>query len=528
MQEVQEVRWRCVKIWKELLKGGWPLCLTLALGVSLLPIYKDKPSLTVTMNPTVNNLGTIADIISMTSKALDIASRAISLLEAGSTAVEKAEPEELSQTPASEQPKASIPQQAPIPVKEQPKASIPQPSPVPATKQPMGDAPQQPNYRAEAIRFNEEFLNTHYDLRFNTLKRATEFRRRGDDSADAWQPMDERHRNRLTTEQLKAGGQSWGYGMQLCIESSSVRSYNPVADYLEHLPEWDRRRDYIGELARRVPTAFKQWPQLFHRWLLAMVAQVRGMSREHGNALVPMLIGGQGTGKTTFCRSLLPPGLRDYFMDDIKMDSAEQVERVLGRMWLVNIDEYDCKTQREQAKIKRLLTERQVQVRRPRSDQYTLVSRLCSFIATTNERQPLTDPTGSRRYICVELDGVIDTATPVPHDQVFAQALYELGHGEPFFLSREEERLLEEHNGQYRRRPLVETVVGTLVEPAPVGRDTLLTSTEILQALSALLPSRDMPTMQQLATVLRNLGVRQGAQQGRHGWYASLRGDRRL
>ena len=490
------------------------------------------------MNPTISN--TLTDIVALTAKALDIAGRALRFLEAEgqpdgqSATVEKAvvvqnkaAAEEIAPTPVAEQPEETVPstaakqpeETAPTPVAKQPEEAVP----ASARENPEAAPRQQPNYRAEAIRFNERFLSSNYDLRFNTMKRATEFRRRGDHSATAWQPMDERHRNRLTTEQLKAGGQSWGYGMQLCIESSSVAEFNPVTDYLEHLPEWDGRQDRIGLLARRVPTDFKDWPALFHRWLLAMVAQVRGMSRDHGNALVPLLIGDQGTGKTTFCRQLLPPALRDYFMDDIKMDSAEQVERVLGRMWLVNIDEYDSKTQREQAKIKRLLTERQVQVRRPRSDQYRLVDRLCSFIATTNDRQPLCDPTGSRRYICVELSGAIDTDTPIDYDQLFAQALYELDHGAPFFLSREEEQLLEQHNRQYRRRPAMETTVGSLVEPAPVGRDTLLTATELVQALEPLLPARDMPTMQQLAAVLRSLGIRQGAQQGRHGWYVRLR-----
>ena len=61
----------------------------------------------------------------------------------------------------------------------------------------------------------------------------------------------------------------------------------------------------------------------------------------------------------------------------LPLDNAEQVERVLGRMWLVCIDEYNAKTDREQAKIKRLLTEKDVQIRKMRSDQYTTTPRPC-------------------------------------------------------------------------------------------------------------------------------------------------------
>ena len=62
------------------------------------------------------------------------------------------------------------------------------------------------------------------------------------------------------------------------------------------------------------------------------------LSRDYGNSVVPMLIGGQGTHKSTFCRMLLPPELREYYIDDIKLDAAEQVERMLCRMLLVNSD----------------------------------------------------------------------------------------------------------------------------------------------------------------------------------------------
>ena len=56
-------------------------------------------------------------------------------------------------------------------------------------------------------------------------------------------------------------------------------------------------------------------------------------------------------------------------------------------MALVNIDEYNAKTSREQAKIKRILTERDVQVRRMRSERYVLLfhTYICLIYATRSE-----------------------------------------------------------------------------------------------------------------------------------------------
>ena len=102
-------------------------------------------------------------------------------------------------------------------------------------------------------------------------------------------------------------------------------------------------------------------------------------------------------------------------------NTENNVIYILGRMWLVNIDEYDAKTQREQAKIKRLLTENEVQTRKMRSDQYTLTPRLCSFIATTNDRSPLPSGDGTRRYLCVEVIGKANMSGRIPYRQMFAQ-----------------------------------------------------------------------------------------------------------
>ena len=459
------------------------------------------------------------EVIRMASKALDVLTKALDIL-----ADETCEQMDIPETTASQEMPSPEPKPEPQPAAQPESLSVQHPEP-----QPESQRNQQPiqsdSYRADAIRFNKQFLGDRYDLRYNTMLKTTEFRPKHAENPEVtndqeWRPVTERDLNALTVDQLLAGGQSWSYGMRLCIDSSHVENFDPVANDLEHLPAWDGR-DHIAALAARVPTQYQEWPRLFRRWLLAMVAQVHGMSTDHGNSLVPLLIGAQGTGKSTFCKMLLPRHLRQYYMDDIKMDNAEQVERVLGRMWLVNIDEYDSKTSREQAKIKRLLTERDVQVRRPHSDQYTLVRRVCSFIATTNDDRPLTDPTGSRRYLCVELTGAIDTVTPIDHDQLFAQALCELERGEPFFLTREEEAAMEAHNRRYCRQAVVADIVRAVLEPAPVSRETLMTASDIMNLLAdGGLRPQDMPPPKQLAAALRSLGLRQGAQMGQRGWYA--------
>ena len=376
--------------------------------------------------------------------------------------------------------------------------------------------------RQRTVRFNEQFLATHYDLRYNTMKVTTEFRRKSDGPDAPWCQLTERDLNSMTVEQLMAGGDSWGYGMRLCIDSAAVPNYNPVTDYLLTCPSWDGT-DHIGAMARRVPTTYERWPEFFHRWVLALTAQALGMKAARGNSMVPMLIGPQGTRKSTFCRNIMPPELREYFADDIKMDNAEQVERMLGRMWLVCIDEYNSKTPREQAKIKRLLTESDVQVRRMRSDQYTLTRRMASFIATTNDDMPLPSGDGTRRYLCIAVEGNIDTTGTTDWRQLFAQAQAELRQeGCRFWFDDDDEREIQEHNKPFQQMSSLESVLPTLFEPTADRRAANLWQVlSIQKELAKVMRPTDVPSLRHLAAALKALHWSQGIIVGRRGYFLS-------
>ena len=365
----------------------------------------------------------------------------------------------------------------------------------------------------------QDFFERRYELRYNEMKRMEEFRPKGHDYWP-WMPLTDRDLRRIAHEEMIDAGAAWSIDIEMYVRSSLVKSYNPVHEFLAGCGKWDKKQDYIGLLARRVPNDYRDWEPYFHRWFLGMVAQWQGRSRDFGNAVVPMLIGPQATHKSTFCKLLIPMGLREYYIDDIKMDNAEQVERMLGRMALVNIDEYNAKTDREQAKIKRILTEKDVQVRRIRSDQYVMTQRMASFIATTNERQPLNDPTGSRRYLCVEVTGIIDTDTPINYQQLYAQAVWELEHNHPYYFTKEEETAIEQHNRQFQNTSTTELLLATYYEPAERKKSNFVRATDILTELQKHTTGADKPNLKQLTIALKSAGYSYGAQDGIRGWYA--------
>lgn len=394
-----------------------------------------------------------------------------------------------------------------------------------AYKEPYTGKPlSQMNEKERIMRSIEDFLKRRYQLRFNVVKQMTEFRP-NDLRFKQWKPLTDRDLRSVVVEEMKEGGESWMSDIRTYVESAHVCNYNPIHEFLAGCGQWDRQHDYIEDFARRLPTGYALWPKYFHRWLLAMVAQALNVNRDYGNSMVPLLIGEQGFYKTQFCNHILPPSMREYYMKDIKMDNAEQVERVLGRMWLVNIDEYDSKTQREQAKIKRLLTEKEVQVRKMRSDQYTMTPRLCSFIATTNDITPLPSGDGTRRYLCIEVTGKVDMSGQIPYKQIFAQAVAELNEPDcVYWFTEEDEREIQSHNSQYQQESAPEMLLSQLFKPTSEHRrENFWTTTAIQEQLSKKLKSQDVPSLRNLGFAIKKLRWQKNKNNGIVGYYLKLR-----
>ena len=106
-------------------------------------------------------------------------------------------------------------------------------------------------------------------------------------------------RNSITIEALSQGIKCWDKDIMRYVNSNDIEMYDPMDDFLEHLPKWDGK-DRVEALARRVRTDYKEWPHLFHIWMRSMVAMWKGKGQLTGNALVPLLIGRQGCGKSRF------------------------------------------------------------------------------------------------------------------------------------------------------------------------------------------------------------------------------------
>ena len=348
------------------------------------------------------------------------------------------------------------------------------------------------------------FLNSNYELRKNVMRGVAEYRMRTG-IGFSFQDLTEEARNSITMRAMEQGIKCWDKDIRRYVNSDDIERYDPINDYLEHLPRWDGR-DRVTPLAQRVPTEWKEFVHLFHIWMRSMVAMWQGKGQLTGNALVPLLIGRQGCGKSSFCRILLPRELQDYYNDRINFKNEQDLNLGLSSFGLINLDEFDKITQRQQIVLKYLVSTADLKYRPPYGKAYTSNRRYASFIGTTNEQTPLTDPSGSRRFLCVSIDGDIDFETPVQHDQLFAQLLHEIRQGERYWLSKDEERALMEHNLNYQRlNGLGEMLMSLIQKPRSEDDGEWLG----LRDLSALIKSHfkgykeDATSIQKIGSYLR-------------------------
>ena len=289
-------------------------------------------------------------------------------------------------------------------------------------------------------------LEERHEFRYNLLAEVPEFRERG--SAAPFRRVTPLDLNTLSIRAIDARIGVWQRDVQRVLHSALIPAYHPLTHYMELLPAWDGR-DRLRPLAERV-SASALWVQCFSVWLRALAAQWMAHPTVTANDLVPLLVSRrQGLRKSTFCRLLMPPELNDYYADKFELTATAAHEPRLAKLGLINLDEFDRYTPRQNATLKNLLQLKSLSMRRSYRQELMALPRVASFIATSNVNEVLTDPTGSRRFVCVEVNAPID-CSPIDHAQVFAQLRSEVLSGAPCYLDRATTEALERSNAPFR------------------------------------------------------------------------------
>ena len=96
----------------------------------------------------------------------------------------------------------------------------------------------------------------------------------------------------------------------------------------------------------------------------------------------------------------------------------------------------------------------------------------------------LADPSGSRRFLGIQLTGPIDVSTPPNYEQLYAQAMRALHQHEPYYFGPEATQQIIESNRKFSVRTAAEQFFRDYFDPASSEKDGVwMSATAILSYL---------------------------------------------
>ena len=295
------------------------------------------------------------------------------------------------------------------------------------------------------------------------------------------------------------------------VHSEEIPLFNPISEFMNALPQWDGQ-NHVAKLFSRLPGISTEQQNFLCIWLRSAVAHWLQMDTLHGNEVVPTLIGAQGCGKTTFLRRLLPKELRQYYLDHLNLSNKFDKEMALTNNLLVNLDELETIRPSQHAALKQTLSKNKVNGRPIFGCAQEDRLRFASFVSTTNNPHPLSDATGSRRYICLAIPKgrLIDNTGDIDYEQLYAQVLYELKEKQaPYWFNNDEVTRIQELNQEYLQQQDVAEIVSICFRKPQEGETSkAMNCTQMLKIMRNDYPSLSSThgTKMQIGLALKELG----------------------
>lgn len=358
-----------------------------------------------------------------------------------------------------------------------------------ASVNPEANAPEMVENDLLAVEYH---LEHNYQFRRNVLSGLVEYKKTGEPDENF---------SRLTSEALNTifikakreipDDTSLKTDIKAYVESDIPPVYNPVVTWLDSLAKWDGK-DRVAEFLNRIPGLSDEKIAFLRIYLRSNVAHWLNMEQEHGNETVPLLIGNQGCGKSTFCVRFLPKHLRQYYLDHFNLANKFDKEMALSSCLLICLDEIDMYNARQMAQIKQALSKVKVNGRKIYGKTIDERMRFASFIATTNNRHPLVDKTGSRRFLTIEIPNgeVINNNDEIEYEQLYAQLLYEVRDEKlRYWYTNEETLRIQELNAPYEQTLDLEQMIDCMFrKPQGNEKHGVFTSLDIRKILKQQYP----------------------------------------
>lgn len=227
------------------------------------------------------------------------------------------------------------------------------------------------------------------------------------------------------------------------------KRFHPIREYLDGLA-WDgvQRIDFLlTDYFGAEDTPYTR--AAIRKMLVGAVARVFQPGVKLDLALI--LVGAQGTYKSTFVKKLG----REWFSDTFLTVQGKEAFEQLQGAWLIEMGELSGLKKAEVETIKQYISKCEDSFRPAYGRVVETYKRQCVFFGTTNDRTFLRDPTGNRRFLPVDVrpdsivKSVTEDMTDDEVDQIWAEACVLYRAGEPLYLSKEEDEMAREEQTRH-------------------------------------------------------------------------------
>lgn len=316
----------------------------------------------------------------------------------------------------------------------------------------------------------QNFLMDRVLLRYNVVTRRVEYR-----WADQkeWDNMSDRIVNTFWSE-LSQQKQVRATDIYRVLDSDFVPEYNPFAFYLSQLPEWDGRNHIlVMSTSVQVKGGVEEQMRFYRylqKWFVAMVAA--WIDPSVVNNVILVLIGEQGSYKTTWFNYIMPPELRHYFYTKTNAGRLSRDDLLtLAQYGLVCCEELDTMRPAELNQLKAAVTMTSIDERAAYAHYHEHRHHIASFCGTGNNMQFLSDPTGNRRWLPFEVESIDSPrAHPFDYQNIYAEAYALYKQGFRYWFSHDEIIELNAHNQQFET-PRLESELVQLYFRRPTGNE---------------------------------------------------------
>ena len=270
------------------------------------------------------------------------------------------------------------------------------------------------------------------------------------------------------------------------VDSDRTPTINPLKDFFKKNSHRDPK-SAIKELAESIdtPTGLTQdnfcpnFTEIFLRkWLIGSVAMWHGA---HSPLMFVLAGNKQNTGKTHFFRYLLPDSLQPYYAEAELTGDKDENLLMCSKAILMN-DEMSNKSRRDITVMKKLCSVQWFNLRRPYGKSNEDIRRIATLAGTSNNIEILSDPTGNRRIIPIEVNSIDhDKYNNVDKTDLWMEAYHGYMGGEAYQLNQDDIKLLNDNTNEFEEpSPEAELVMKFFRKPDPENpMPRFMTNTEI-------------------------------------------------